>query len=146
MEDYLEEWASPYDLWLCFLAKARQLWSLEVVYFLLWLIWSNRNTCLQDDKVYKTPATLAATMAARLVSEVEVAARREETITPNRMNPCWSPLPTGYVKINTDAAFNAQSKEVGLGVAVRVVNGRVLLSVTSRTNNVPGFLFAEVYA
>ncbi|OMO90013.1 reverse transcriptase [Corchorus capsularis] len=85
-------------------------------------------------------------MAAKLVHDVEALSQRGASMNVNFSHHVWSPPPAGKLKLNTDASFNAEREEAGLGVVFRDETGAVVLSVVTRIDKVMDPMYAEVYA
>ena len=58
----------------------------------------------------------------------------------------WKPPPAGFVKINVDAAFKAESQQGATGVVIRDENGHVLVAKCKWYDSIPNILTVEAYA
>ncbi|OMP01909.1 reverse transcriptase [Corchorus capsularis] len=137
-------WLEEADFWDCVLNKASLLGSLELVTYLLWSIWHNRNKSLHEF-VCKMPGSICAAARIRVAKVVKLQ-QQHDRIRQSECVQRWSPPIVAQFKINTDASFDLSSGEAGLGAVVRDSQGSVLISATARINKVPDPLFAEVYA
>ncbi|XP_024038830.1 uncharacterized protein LOC112097702 [Citrus clementina] len=59
---------------------------------------------------------------------------------------CWSPPPSGWVKINVDAAINREEHRVSLGIIIRDANKDVIAAAVKSTKLHSDVTFAEAEA
>ncbi|OVA12759.1 Ribonuclease H domain [Macleaya cordata] len=87
---------------------------------LLWAIWNSRNTLIH--KNHNEPVQTILAQASRMiptVSNSRATNSRFRNANSDTHTSTTSPPTTGWIKINTDGAWNPISKEGGSGVVVR---------------------------
>ena len=82
--------------------------------------------------------------SAFILNEEFVQLTKKETSHAGEQNLEWDPPSEGILKINTDAAFNDQSKMSKLGMVGRDSRGSVQFSAHGQRNNVCSPLEAEL--
>ncbi|OVA01250.1 Ribonuclease H domain [Macleaya cordata] len=87
---------------------------------LLWAIWNSRNTLIH--KNHNEPMQTILAQASRMIPTVSNSCAtnsRFRNANSDTHTSTTSPPTTGWIKINTDGAWNPISKEGGSGVVVR---------------------------
>lgn len=100
--------------------------------FLAWVVWTERNLKVFEDKT--TPNTILLARVDRLVLEHDKYSKRIYTRSLPRRRPSsssWITPPVGVVKLNVDASL-ATEGWIGMGVVARNHEGRVLVAATRR--------------
>ncbi|XVF02873.1 hypothetical protein REPUB_Repub04eG0212300 [Reevesia pubescens] len=125
--------------------KVASVGKLDLFLNLLWLVWTNRNSCLHDSFL-KNPKTLglsAQTTVVELFSRQNaVTALRE----PNAEVMRWEHPYQGWTKISVDAAYADKDFLVGLGIVARDHDGIICFSANAQIDNVHSPLHAEMKA
>ncbi|KAL4346428.1 hypothetical protein GQ457_17G011420 [Hibiscus cannabinus] len=94
---------------------------------ILWNLWNRRNGFIHNGR-------LQSSWIIVMNSELLLADYKNHN-NPSSTSPialqsqrqlCWHPPPEGFIKINTDGAFNQSTHEAGIGVVARNSTGEVL--------------------
>ncbi|RLN12711.1 hypothetical protein C2845_PM09G13790 [Panicum miliaceum] len=108
-----------------------------------WSLWTGRNARRHDRKVWEPGA------AVRYISSLlQDLASLKVPPKPNRpsASATWRRPDEGWVKVNTDAAFDAAMCTGSAGVVIRDHAGVVLAAATRWLGSVPDVLTAEALA
>ena len=106
--------------------------SLELLAFMAWNIWNQRNKArlnLQASPLHQVAAQ-SRTKLEQYRADIQVSdvQRGSNSSGENR----WKALPIGFVKANFDAANSEGSRLSGVGVVIRDSNGDVLASCAEK--------------
>ncbi|XP_024042201.1 uncharacterized protein LOC127899370 [Citrus sinensis] len=119
----------------------------DLVIALCWVIWSARNLFLfrgKRDEPYITAAKAEAVVDSfkRIQAPGRILKARDHMTT----RTCWSPPPSGWVKINVDAAINLEEHRVGLGIIIKDANKDIIAAAVKSTKLHNDVTFAEADA
>jgi ribonuclease HI len=121
------------------LEKAKQM---KVIVF-LWRWWSARNKA-NDGKKMQSAIEIQGSVSY-FVMEFEKLQTTKKGVSDN-VRHTWKPPPLEYYKINTDGAFDPNTRTGGWGFVVRNTNGEVLLAGAGNICHVASALHAETIA
>ncbi|KAH9784956.1 reverse transcriptase domain-containing protein [Citrus sinensis] len=119
----------------------------NLVIALCWVIWSARNHVLFRGK-RDEPCIIAAKAEAVVDSFKRIQAPGRILTAGDQMTTraSWSPPPSGWVKINVDAAINLEEHRVGLGIIIRDANKDIIAAAVKSTKLHSDVTFAEAEA
>lgn len=112
------------------LLKAPQSWVPQRVAMTLWQIWKERNSMLWEGK--HRNAVQAIHISASHLAEWEAARcsplkKHGQGSSRTDGCPAWHPPDPGAVKVNVDAAFFADTSQLGIGMVLRDAGGAHIL-------------------
>jgi hypothetical protein len=109
----------------------------------MWAVWTAHNGRRHGE----TKMNLIQTCRwARELSSDLIVSNESLTGKDNTQIMKWKPSPAGFVKINVDATFKAESQQGATGVVIRDENGHVLAAKCKWYDSIPSILTAEAYA
>lgn len=125
------------------ITKATDFDQLEEVCYLLWWLWSNRNTTFHEHKCLK-PETLVS-HAKRYASDF-VQTFNKPIILDCQKETQWTKPPAGAMKVNVDASFVYNSCNSKSGIVIRDSKGEVKCCGVSKFDAALSPLHAELNA
>jgi ribonuclease HI len=108
-----------------------------------WSLWTGRNGRVHGRTSWNHVA--AAKHVTKMMEDLICLTQRKED-APVRMKGLWKKPGTGWIKVNTDAAFDSSSGSGSSGVVIRNENGEILMAAAKRHYHTPDALTAEALA
>ncbi|KAH9679641.1 putative reverse transcriptase/RNA-dependent DNA polymerase [Citrus sinensis] len=108
--------------------------ELELIVVLCWTIWYSRNLFIFENKREDSQLSIARA-EANLDSFRRLKKPSSKILEKQQRNrkQVWNPPPSGWFKINVDAAVNVKDQIAGLGVIIRNSNGEVVAAAIQRS-------------
>ncbi|OVA07373.1 Ribonuclease H domain [Macleaya cordata] len=101
---------------------------------LMWAIWNSKNSLIHNN--FSEPASSILNRAARMIPskyDHRVVLNHSRPHNHNLTLP-WSPPKSGWMKINTDGAWNSDALEGGMGFVITDSNGTFLFAAALNAN------------
>jgi hypothetical protein len=110
----------------------------------MWSLWCSRN----DRQHGKAPINmkLAIDWVVELCFHLMHIGNRVESPTNQTSQSRWQKPPSGFLKVNTDGAFSAETKTGATGAIIRWEDGSFLTAMARRLPSVASALMAEAEA
>lgn len=98
--------------------------EIELFTTLCWATWHSRNLFVFEGKKEDSQVSLAKGEAiVESYRKIKCPSLPSSTRQNCRENQSWKPLPTGWFKVNVDAATKLEEQVVGLRVAIKNSEG-----------------------
>ncbi|KAH9696701.1 rnase h domain-containing protein [Citrus sinensis] len=116
------------------LAGKRKKDDLGLIIPVCWAIWYARNKVVNEGK-QEDPQITTARAAATVKSYLRIKCPNVQGVPSQHNNnqQVWNPPPTGWYKVNMDAAIQMENSKAGLGVVIRDTSGKILAAAIQIT-------------
>ncbi|XP_015388122.1 uncharacterized protein LOC107178012 [Citrus sinensis] len=108
--------------------------ELELIVVLCWTIWYSQNLFIFENKREDSQLSIARA-EANMDSFKRIKKPFSKILEKQQRNrkQVWNPPPSGWFKINVDAAMNVKDQMAGLGVIIRNSKGEVVAAAVQKS-------------